>query len=378
MKVILEAQHACIAKPNGIPHYTMQLIKTLLHRKQNDYELVFFDFKKEMDNRQWIDKHFGEYNPTTHECNILDYRIARNVKDAYKNKSYNDFTGATGDVFHFMNMYAIPDNIKGNMVVTIHDMIPVIRPEWFKPWFYDMFCLNLERLSKMQPIIVADSLSAKKDTIHYAGIPEENIHIVPLAYDIPEFYGNEEDELVSLGVNKLFVLYLGDLGERKNIVRVIAAFESIAKRFPDINLVVAGNMVHDSGETLEKIKTSPFSSRIILTGYVSNSQRHALYSNALVFVYPSLHEGFGIPVLEAMVRGCPVITSNVSSLPEVAGDAAILVDPYDTEQLAHELERVISSESLREELKQKGLEQSKKFSWNKTAEMTEEVYKIFG
>ena len=101
-----------------------------------------------------------------------------------------------------------------------------------------------------------------------------------------------------------------------------------------------------------------------------------LYSNALAFVFPSLYEGFGLPVLEAMARGCPVIASNASSLPEVTGDAAILIDPHNVEQLAYEMERIITSESLQNELKQKGLEQCKKFSWDKTAEMTENVYKI--
>ena len=112
-----------------------------------------------------------------------------------------------------------------------------------------------------------------------------------------------------------------------------------------------------------------------MLGYVTDEQKHTLYKSALALLFPSLYEGFGLPILEAMARGCPVITSNISSMPEVAGDAAILIDPYNTEQLAWEMEHLVSSETLREELRQKGIEQSLKFSWGKTAELTEAVYK---
>ena len=140
--------------------------------------------------------------------------------------------------------------------------------------------------------------------------------------------------------------------------------------------MLAGAKFYGDSVIIEKISSSSSSSRIIMCGYVTNEQKRALMSGALVFVFPSLYDGFGLPVLEAMACGCPVITSNASSLPEVAGDAGILVNPLDIEQIASEIERVINSDSLRAELRKKGFEQSKLFSWDKTAEKTEEIYRI--
>jgi len=374
MKVILEAQYACTPMPRGVHYYTIQLIQSLLKRKKNDYELIFFDFNKERNNRQWIDKYFSEYDIPVNECNTVSYRDFTADKDIFKQKSYNDYTGVFGDIFHFTHLVSIPDNFIGNMVVTIHDMIPILYPEYCPSLFNEQFRLCFNRLLKVKPVIITVSESSKRDIIRLSNISEEKIHIIPEAYDIGNCsFKNNPDILIELGINFPYLLYLGAITEHKNIFRIIKSFDLLAKQFSDIQLVIAGEY---SAFEIDKIKSSQFFSRIIITGYVSDEQKHILYSNALAFLFPSLYEGFGLPVLEAMARGCPVITSNTSSLPEVAGDAAILIDPYNTEQLTYEMKRLITSESLREELKQKGLERCKKFSWDKTAEMTEEVYEI--
>jgi glycosyltransferase involved in cell wall biosynthesis len=376
MKVILEAQWACTETPRGIQSYTIQIISHLLKRSTYNYELTFFDGNRERNNRQWIEKYFGEYDIPIHECNTLDYRETFYDKNVYKEKSYNDYTGAKGDVFHFSNLISIPDNLSGKMVVTIHDVLQLRYPEYYHQKTSEMFYLNIERLNKMQPIVITDSESSKKDILYFSDILEEKIYVIPLAHYLDNcFYNNDPNTLTKLGIDSPYLLFLSAIAKNKNLCRIVEAFESLAERFPDIKLVVAGgSAVLTDFDTIEKIKSSPFVSRIIMTGYVSDEQKHILYSNALAFLFPSLCEGFGLPILEAMSRGCPVITSNISSMPEVAGDAAILIDPYSTEQLAYEMERVISSESLRKELRLKGLEHSKKFSWDKTAELTENVY----
>jgi len=376
MKVILEAQWACTETPRGIQSYTIQIISHLLKRNTYNYELTFFDGNRERNNRQWIEKYFGKYDIPIYECNTLSYRETFYDRDVYKEKSYNDYTGAKGEVFHFSNLISIPDNLKGKMVVTIHDVLQLRYPDYYHPKTREMFCLNIERLNKMQPIVITDSESAKEDILYFSDIPEEKIHVIPLAHSMDNcFYKNNPDILTKLGIDSPYLLFLSAIAKNKNLYRIVKAFESLTERFSDIKLVVAGgSAVLTDFDAIEKIKNSPFASRIIMTGYVSDEQKHTLYSNALAFLFPSLCEGFGLPILEAMSYGCPVITSNVSSMPEVAGDAAILIDPYSTEQLAYEMERIISSESLRKELKEKGLEHCKKFSWDKTAEMTEEVY----
>jgi len=377
--VILEAQLACTPTPRGIHCYTIQLLRSLLKRNKFQYGLAFFDENRERNNKQWIDKYFGEYNVPIHECNNLNYRAVMDSLDAFERKSYNDYTQTFGDVYHFFNIF-FPDNLKGQSVVTVHDLTPVVMSEYCAPSWTKSSLIGVERLKRAQPTIITVSQHSKSDIVHYTGIPEGKIHVISSSYDeesLLEGYGSEA--LSELSVKSPYLLYLGRINVHKNIVRITEAFEMLAQKHPDVNLVIAGFCDPDyshSEPIVKRVKESPyFGSRIIMPGYVSNEQKNALYSNALAFVFPSIYEGFGLPVLEAMVRGCPVITSNTSSLPEVAGDAAILIDPYDTEQLAHEMERIITSDSLRESLKQKGFARAKMFSWDKTAEMTENVYK---
>lgn len=376
MKVVLEAQWACTETPRGIHCYTIQAISHLLRRNAYNYGLTFFDENRERNNRKWIEKYFGKYDIPIYECNTLSYRETWFNEDIYKEKSYNDYTGAKGDVFHFPNLISIPGSLSGKMVVTIHDMLPLRYPGYYHPDTYARNCLNLERLNRMQPTVITDSEAAKKDILYFSDIPEEKIHIIPLAHSVDNrLYKNNPDILTKLGIDSPYLLFLSAIAKNKNLCRIVEAFESLAERIPDIKFVVAGgSALYTDSSAISKIENSPFASRIVMAGYVSDEQKHILYSNALAFLFPSLFEGFGLPILDAMSRGCPVIASNVSSMPEVAGDAAILIDPHSTEQLAYEMERVISSESLRKELRLKGFERCKKFSWDKTAEMTERVY----
>ena len=376
MKVILEAQYACTATPWGIPYYVIQLYSQLLTRNKNNYELTFFDFNKECNNLQYINKYFGEFKIPIHECNTLDYRVSISDSNAFSDISYNDYTEAFGDIFHFAHLVSVPDNLQGRMVVTVHDLLPIKFPEFYSFKNVNDFKLNINRINKIQPFVIVDSNSTKNDVLQYVKISPEKVYVVPLACDTEQY--NPVDDIAvlkNLNIDFPYLLYLGRLDVRKNVIRVLEAFESISERISGVRLVIAGALDSGADEVKSKIRNSFCKSHIILTGYVTDKQKHALYSGATAFLFPSLYEGFGLPILEAMTRGCPVITSNISSMPEVAGDAAILIDPYNTEQLAYEMERIVSSETLREELKCKGLEQCKKFSWDKTAEMTENVYK---
>jgi len=374
MKVIIEAQHVLTPHRRGIPVYAIQLTRRLLARKKFDYALTLFDKYKERGNRRCIDEFFGEYNTPIYECNSESYKTLFIDDSAYQNKSYNDYTGASGDIFHFLHIEAIPLKLNGKMIVTVHDVLPLIFPEFF-PSYNRFINISWKRILEMKPTIIANSQTTKLDFMKHSGL--NDIHVTPLGFDeTVHYYENNPSILASLGINNPYLLYCGALDMRKNIIRILDAFEVIAKQFPEISLVLAGNVDSNGAPILQKIENHKFKSRIITLGFVSDEQKRILMSSALSFLFPSVYEGFGLPILEAMACGCPVITSNVSSMPEVAGNAAILIDPYNTEQLANEMERIITCKSLREELKEKGLEQCKKFSWDKTAEMTEDVYEI--
>jgi glycosyltransferase involved in cell wall biosynthesis len=176
------------------------------------------------------------------------------------------------------------------------------------------------------------------------------------------------------GLNAEFVLFVGTIEPRKNLSRLVLAFASVCDRHAGLLLVIAGMKGWMYESLLETIKELNLQSRVIFTGFVPEEEKPFLIAAAKVFAYPSLYEGFGIPVLEALACGIPTVTSNLSSLPEVAGDAALTIDPCSVAELSSALEQLISDEPLRERLKREAARQAAKFTWTKTAVMTHEAY----
>lgn len=377
MQVVLEAQHAVgHSQPRGVGHYSINLIQSLLRRNVFDYELTFFDYKKEVGNRERANKFFGSFGVPLRECNDLDYRVASRDDGVWKTKSYNEWTKTDGEVYHFMCPVSVPTVLKGKMVVTVHDISWLAYPGMVSPNATMLHNIGIERIAKAKPYLIADSESAKSEILQYIdGISPESVSVVYLSYDEDLlFYDNGSVRDI---VDGDFMLFIGTIENKKNIIRIVQAFELVAAKNRGIKLVIAGKPTwDDTSEIYGTIQNSPYRSRIVTPGYITAEQKRRLYSNALCFVFPSICEGFGIPVLESMACGCPVITSDSTSLPEVGGEAAVYVNAYSTEQLAYEMERVISSESLRKDMTAKGFTQAKKFSWDKTAEQVENIYKM--
>jgi len=379
MKIVIEAQHAIEPKqPRGIGVYSIQLIRALLRRNKHDYSLTSFDFRGENENRLRARQYFGEFNVPFYECTDLDYRIAIREEYVYENRSYNYYTGAEGDIFHFLNFNTIPTNINGKMLVTIHDLNWIGYEEGTSPIVLPLLKKSFDRVKRIQPNIIAVSNSARDEILQYSDIPRENIHVVYQAYEEDSLFPDKNKDKVKsiLGGGYEYLFFVGAFERKKNIVRIVKAFEQIAEKYKELRLVLAGRPSWDDSSSIyQAIKDSPFTDRIITPGYVDTDTKRLLYSNALGLVFPSICEGFGIPVLEAMACGCPVITADNTSLPEVGGEAVIYVNALDTEQLAFEMGRLVSSESMRKNLQIKGFEQAKKFSWDKTAENVEKIYK---
>jgi glycosyltransferase involved in cell wall biosynthesis len=176
------------------------------------------------------------------------------------------------------------------------------------------------------------------------------------------------------GLNAEFVLFVGTIEPRKNLSRLVSAFASVCDRHAGLQLVIAGMKGWMYDDLLQTVKELNLQSRVIFTGFVPEEEKPFLIAAARVFAYPSLYEGFGIPVLEALACGIPTVTSNLSSLPEVAGDAALTVDPSSVDAISSALEKLISDEPLRERLKREASRQAAKFTWTKTAVMTREAY----
>lgn len=376
MKVIIEAQLVTVKTPRGMHVYAIEIIEALLKREKNEYGLAYFDYMGERNNRKCIEERYHGLNKYMFECNNMHYSYL-NYDLAYYNKNYNDYINATSDVIHIPWTFNVPKNIIGNLVVTIHDLIPILPLYGVLPYGDPSieFAHNLQRVQNDNTTVVAVSQATKADIVYYTNIPEENVHVVYNGINHDTHFPQKNIEVLrQLNVGERYFLCIGMMHEsRKNFERIIKAFEIVAEKDNDIQLVSVGvvNMQHNINNLVGESK---FKDRILLLPYVRNDQKRWLLSSAVALLYPSLYEGFGLPAVEAMACGAPVITSNNTSLPEAAGGAAILVDPYSIENMAYEMERLLNNSALSDELIQKGLLHSAQFTWERAAKETEKVY----
>ncbi|RXA19353.1 glycosyltransferase family 1 protein [Methanosarcina sp. MSH10X1] len=260
-------------------------------------------------------------------------------------------------------------------IVTCHDIIPIAYYGTRNP----IWKLNARGLRKAEKIITVSEFS-KKDISKYIKYPEEKIEIIPPAVDRSLYYQNRNRAILKrygIGEDEKVILYVGAEEPRKNVQFLVNSFSKLKNRIPEVKLLKVGmpNYLGVREKLLKQIESLNLQKDVIFTGYVSESELAEIYNAVDLFVFPSLYEGFGMPPLEAMACGTPVITSNTSSLPEVVGDAAIVADPYDVNKLAEEMYQLLTDDGLKEEIIRKGLKRSKIFSWEDSAEKTLKLYK---
>ncbi|MBT5016294.1 glycosyltransferase family 4 protein, partial [Candidatus Peregrinibacteria bacterium] len=258
--------------------------------------------------------------------------------------------------------------------ITVHDIVAFLFPQGHNRKAVYLERLTLRRALSKSSRIFTVSRNTKTDLIKLFNIDETKIIIAPCSASAAFTKINDENLLgktkKKFDLPEKFILGVGTLSPRKNFTRLIQAFAQIAPEHPDTHLVIVGNKGWDFDDILKGASRK----KVHLIGYVESFELISLYNLAQVFVFPSLYEGFGIPPLEAMSCGCPVVTSNISSLPEVVGDSALLIDPYSTEEIAGAIGTLLSNKDLHADLGRKGLRQATKFSWEKSAKVLLEVF----
>ena len=258
-------------------------------------------------------------------------------------------------------------------VVFIHDLIPLLFPEYHLKHTYYYYRLSRTLNLRNYDRIIVNSETTKTDLMARFGVPEDRIFISLLGKD--ERFMKIKDPAQNHGVREKYglpesyILFAGTLEPRKNVTRLLNAY-AISKAQVGLKLVIAGKRGWLYEEVFETVARLNLGERVIFAGFVDDDDLPSIYSMARVFVFPSLYEGFGLPVLEAMACGVPVITSNVSSMVEVAGEAAVLVDPINVKALAETIDEVALNDSTHERLCRASLVQAGKFSWEKTARQT--------
>jgi glycosyltransferase involved in cell wall biosynthesis len=284
------------------------------------------------------------------------------------------------DVLHVQ--FTAPPFSPCPVVVSIHDLSFEHLPETFKWRSRKQLRITVRRSAREASQVIALSEYARKDIIATYHVNPEKISAIPLAAPAHFRPIRNAEELQRVrqtyGIEGEYILSVGTIQPRKNLSRLVAAYSRLRWAKPGVKLpklVLAGKCAWLYDETLRRIKELKISDSVILPGYVPETDLPALYSGALCFIYPSYFEGFGLPPLEAMKCGAPVIVGDRTSLPEVVGDAGLLVDPFDVDALARAIETVIGDSNLRAELSVKGLARAKLFDWRETARQTLAVYK---
>lgn len=293
----------------------------------------------------------------------------------------------------------LPLSKKIKVIATVHDVGFKRFPEIYKPIQVAYHDLTMKAIRKRADAIITDSEFSKREIVELYGIAPERIVPAKLGYDKSAFNmevthcssfpsengiatsasrpsrnDNEADQvLAEYGITKPYVLFVGRIEKKKNVSNMVKALAKTVERFPDLQLVLAGAAGNGYDELQGLIKELGLAANVIVTGYVSDLENRVLTANADLFLFPTLYEGFGIPMLQAMACGTPVVASDMDIHREVAGEAAAFADPHDPEAISEKITRILSDSELRSGLAAKGLERAKGFSWRHCAERILEV-----
>lgn len=283
------------------------------------------------------------------------------------------------DLYHATDFVLPPTLPATRTLLTVHDLSFVRVPEAASPNLKAYLDQVVPSSVKRADHILADSEATRNDLIELYGVVEDHITVLLSGVDA-RFKNICDSDFLMTTRNKYglgttpYIFSIGTVQPRKNYGRLIQSLAHLRSSGYDINLVIAGGRGWLEDPIYENIRTNKMEKYVHFIGFADEVDLPALYSAAYCFAFPSLYEGFGLPVLEAMACGTPVITSNVSSLPEVAGDAAIMIDPYDVDALTHALRQLLGDQELYQTLIKKGFERAKLFTWEKSARQLREIY----
>jgi glycosyltransferase involved in cell wall biosynthesis len=361
MIVGLDASRAARARPTGTETYSLALIKALAKLAGPSHRLRLYTAQPP--------QHSGWPESPYVETRVIPWpRLWTHLRLAAELKVHPP------DIL-FVPAHVLPLYCPVRALVTIHDLGYLYYPETHRGLDRRYLDWTTRRHTRIADGIIADSMATRHDLIDLYGADAGRISVVYLGWDNSLAPVEDQAEIdrikTKLNIDGEYLLYLGTLHPRKNLVRLIEAYHMAIGPLPrpgqGPQLVIAGRKGWLYDEIFARVQDLNLADQVIFTGYVSDETKPGLISGALAYLFPSLYEGFGLPVLEAMACGTPVLTSNVSSLPEVAGNAALLVDPQRTEDISRGITELVTGADLRCSLIERGLHQIQKFSWDKAA-----------
>ena len=351
----------------GIGTYVRNLLRQLARQDDDDY--VVFCHEPDMESVRALGPRF---RPVREEAGNYTVREQFAIPLDVRREAV--------DLFHAPH-YVLPPLTPSRSVVTIHDCIHLRFPQYLPSRLgYAYARAQMWSATHRAARVITVSEASKRDILRYFRVGESRIDVIYNAIDERFWQEPDAEEIDRVRqryqLDAPFVLYAGNIKPHKNLERLIEAFNILRQgaAFKDVQLLIIGDEISKYATLRRAVHRYKLHKYVRFFGFVPDRTLAALYRLANVFVFPSLYEGFGLPPLEAMASGTPVITSNVSSLPEVVGDAAVMIDPYEPAAIAEALERVLTDDALRADLRVRGLARAREFSWERSVARVRAIY----
>jgi glycosyltransferase involved in cell wall biosynthesis len=372
MRIGIDAREMLYAINPTWEYYLQSLISALQKVDgTNQYVLFFSYFRKKF-------KSILDSYPLNGNFRKKALRIPHRITEFLFEDQHMPIETVLGkvDLFHGP-IYTRLNNIHGKSVVTVHDLIFIREPEIVPPGWLAFTKKRIGYAMRKADAIITISEFSKSEILDVYKIPEGRVRVIHNGVGKEFFPRTEGIEQLKqeYGIRNRYFLYVGAVEPRKNLVNLLNAFQGLQPSLRDAyQLVVAGVTRYKDKELFRRVAELGLENEVVFTGRVPQEILPLLYSGAEIFIYPSLFEGFGMPPLEAMACGTPVIASNRTSVPEVLGDAALFVDPLNPAEITQSIKEILSDSSLRETCRQKGIERARLFSWERNAELTVSLY----
>jgi glycosyltransferase involved in cell wall biosynthesis len=358
----------------GLGRYAQELTTALVAADQQNEYVAFYQHPRDAE----VDAPLDQLPRLTSDLDTKPWRFSALLAYFLRIPQDRMFPGI--DLFHATD-HLLPRLHGIKTVFTLHDLIYCVHPETHKPlnrWF---LTLMMPRFLRMADAVIAISENTRQDAMRFYHLEEDKIHVV---YEGVNKSFRPASARAMADIRRLyalpqrFILYLGTIEPRKNLITLLEAYRDLLRGDSELRLVIAGKKGWLYTGFFERMREWGLEEQVLFPGFIPEADLPALYSAAELFVFPSLYEGFGLPILEAMACGTAVVSSNASSLPEVAGDAALMVDPHSVNDLARAMSRLLDDEALRRELESRGVRQAAKFTWELAARDTLAVYESVG
>lgn len=378
MKIAFDGQLFLKGKKAGIAWSAHNLILELAKYEENECTIQYFSHRSAPEQLENL-KIYQENKCNLECCKWFSYVLYRIIW-LFVPVPYRFFFRTKPDITQFFN-FTIPPGVSGQRIVILHDMAYKSCPYTVKLKTRLWLELSIKKTCSRADHIITVSEFSKQEIARYLKIPREKITVVPNAVDHHVYHTNYTGKQIQMvkdkyGIEKDYFLYIGTIEPRKNLERLILAYAKLQKEKKYVpQLVLAGAKGWRCKNIYEKVQRLNLRNRILFPGYVDQEDSPLLMCGAVAFVFPSLYEGFGMPPLEAMACGTPVIASAVTALPEVVKDAGILVDPRSVKEICTAMKELLENEAYRKELGVLGMRRAQKYTWQKSAEMLMEIYR---